>query len=418
MIPAPCQHHANAIKNLAPKPLAGKMRQGIQPQRGLVTPGQSGRRRSQEKTAPLDLHSWKNTRYDIRRIFVRFGQEPSDGGAKMEPLREDFMMRSSDFRKALDVSAPTMNEIFKKAKLNIAPDAGKRAGAKSVAPDQVRKILEMRGYEYPGTARVVSLMICKGGTGKTTSSYFLSQRIASYGARVLVIDADPQGNLTAAFALERYDFEISEETPVLVDAFTDDTTIQDLIIPVSPYLHLIPSTPMNSTLDSRIRDKYKNPSLALKSKLKPLLPKYDYILIDCAPALNLTNTAIVAASELVILPVNPDNFSQIGLKQTLEEIETIESDFGLDVDTKIIFTRFDAREFTSLRYLSEIANERKGQMYETVIKTSSEVKNVITRREDLFAIAKSSAKEDYDNLTKEIMGLKEGLRRKGKSRTK
>lgn len=332
----------------------------------------------------------------------------------MDPLREDFMLRSSDFRKALDVSPPTMNEIFKKAGMTLAPDAGKRAGAKSIAPEQVRRVLEMRGFEYPRRAWVISFMICKGGTGKTTSSFFLSQRIAAYGGRVLAIDADPQGNLTAAFALEQYDFELTEETPVLVDAFADKITIEDMIIPVTSNLHLVPSTPMNSTLDSRIRDKFKNPSLALKTKIKPLLSKYDYVLIDCAPALNLTNTAMVAASDLVILPVNPDNFSQIGLNQTLDEIDTIKHDFGLQVDSKIIFTRFDAREFTSLRYLGEVAKERKELMYETVIKTSADVKNVITRREDLFANSKSSAKEDYDNLAKEIMGLKKGLRRKSK----
>lgn len=229
-----------------------------------------------------------------------------------------------------------------------------------------------------------------------------------------MIDADPQGNLTAAFALEQYGFELNEETPVLVDVFTGESELKDVIVNVTPSLHLVPSTPMNSTLDSRIRENFKNPSLALKNKLKPLLSSYDYILIDCAPALNLTNTAMVSASDLVILPVNPDNFSQIGLNQTLDEIETIERDFSLDVETKIIFTRFDAREFTSLRYLSEIASNRKEQMYETVIKTSADVKNVITKQEDLFTYSKSSAKADYDNLTKEIMGLKKGLRKKGK----
>jgi chromosome partitioning protein len=307
-----------------------------------------------------------------------------------------------------------MNEIFKKAGTNLVNDEGKRSGAKSVTPEQVRKILQMRGFEYPQRARVIAFMICKGGTGKTTSSFFLSQRIASYGARVLMIDADPQGNLTAAFALEQYGFELNEETPVLVDVFTGESELKDVIVNVTPSLHLVPSTPMNSTLDSRIRENFKNPSLALRNKLKPLLSSYDYILIDCAPALNLTNTAMVSASDLVILPVNPDNFSQIGLNQTLDEIETIERDFSLDVETKIIFTRFDAREFTSLRYLSEIASNRKEQMYETVIKTSADVKNVITKQEDLFTYSKSSAKADYDNLTKEIMGLKKGLRKKGK----
>jgi chromosome partitioning protein len=332
----------------------------------------------------------------------------------METLRPAFTLKSSDFRKALDISAPTMNDIFKKAGISLEPDNGKRAGAKNIKPYQVRKILEMRGYQYPQKTQVIAFMICKGGTGKTTSSFFVSQRLASYGAKVLVIDADPQGNLTSAFSLQNYGIELSTETPVLVDVLNDEVKIEQALLPVTDFLHLLPSTPMNSTLDGRIREKYKNPSLALKSKLQPIAAKYDYILIDCAPALNLTNTAIVSASNIVVLPVNPDNFSMMGLQQTLEEVKTIEDDFNISIDTKVILTRFDAREFTSLRYLAEITDAYKDYLFETVIKTSADVKNVITKHDDLFSYSSSSAKEDYDSLTKEIMGLQNGLRRKSK----
>lgn len=330
----------------------------------------------------------------------------------MDTLRADYMLKSSDFRKTLDVSAPTMNEILKRAGISLAPDQGKRAGAKSVPPAEVRKVLKMRGFEYPDRAKIMVFMICKGGTGKSTSTYFISQRLVSYGAKVLVIDADPQGNLTGAFGLDQYNVELNSDTPILVDLFTGEVGIDDIIVHISPSLDLIPSTPMNSTLDGRIRDKYKNPSLAMKNLIRPLLNSYDYILIDCAPALNLTNTAMVSAADLVILPINPDNFSMMGLQQTLDEIETIENDFAVRVDKKIVLTRFDARELTSLRYLSEVSQIYQKHLCETVIKTSADVKNVVTKREDLFSYSKSTAKADYDNLTREIMGLQNGLRKK------
>jgi chromosome partitioning protein len=334
----------------------------------------------------------------------------------MEALRSDFTIKSSDFRKALDVSPPTMSEILKKAGVSLLPEEGKRAGARSMPPEHVRKILEMRGFEYPGRARVIAFMICKGGTGKTTSTFFLSQRLAAYGARVLVIDADPQGNLTAAFALDQYDVEVDSDTPVLVDIFTNEAGIEDVIIKVTPFLHLLPSTPMNSTLDGRIREKFKNPSLPIKNLISALAEQYDYILIDCAPALNLTNTAVVSAANLVVLPINPDNFSMMGLAQTIDEIETIEQDFSVKVEKKIVLTRFDAREFTSLRYLSEVSQTYQKHLCETVIKTSSDVKNVVTKRQDLFSITKSSARSDYDSLAREIMGLQNGLRKKSKKK--
>ena len=191
----------------------------------------------------------------------------------------------------------------------------------------------------------------------------------------------------------------------LVDVLTNQCSIQEAIIAITPTLHLVPSNPLNANLEGKIREHHKNPSLPIKRALAPLLAQYDYILIDCAPALNLTNTAIVSASDMVILPVAPDKFSQLGPHQTLQEIGQIEQDFSLQIDKRIIFTKFDAREFTSLKYLAEIADKHKDTRFETAIRTCADVKNAITRREDLFSLKKSNAKEDYDAFAQEIMGL-------------
>ena len=254
----------------------------------------------------------------------------------------------------------------------------------------------------------------QSGVGKTTTSVFVAQRLSSYGARVLVIDADSQGNATSAFSLDQYGFSIDEETPVLLDVITGQCSIDDVVLKISPNLHLIPSSPANSTLDGKIREHFKNTSLALKKHLDPLLNNYDFVLIDCAPALNLTNTAMVAASDLVIMPVAPDKFSQMGLEQTINEISQIESDFNLKIDKKIVFTRFDAREYTSLKYLTDIAEAHRDKMFTTMIRTASDLKNAITKKEDLFSYKKSNAKDDYDSLTKEIMGLDKVFERKAK----
>jgi chromosome partitioning protein len=254
-------------------------------------------------------------------------------------------------------------------------------------------------------------MICKGGVGKTTSTYFSAQRLSSYGAKVLVIDADPQGNLTSAFNLEQYGVGIDEETPVLLDVITSQCTIDESIIPVTLNLHLLPSTPLNANLDGKIRDNYKNPSLPVKKVIAQVMDRYDYILIDCAPALNLTNTAVVCASDMVILPVAPDKFSQLGLNQTLQELSQIESDFSLTFNKKILFTKYDGREFTSLKYLTDIAEKYNDLRFNTAIRTSADVKNAITKREDLYSYKKSNAKEDYDSFVFELMGLDKAFRK-------
>jgi chromosome partitioning protein len=293
-----------------------------------------------------------------------------------------------------------MHELLRKAGIiGIPSQVGSGAGKKIPSSD-VRKVLTLRGFEFPRIAQIISFMMCKGGVGKSTSVFFLGQRIAAYGFKVLLVDADPQGNLTSAFGLD-----VDEDTPVLADILEGGCTTNNAIIHLSDFISLIPSTPMNANVESRIREKFKNPSLPFKRTVDPLRSDYDFILVDCAPALNLTNAAIVSGSDLIIMPVNPDKFSKIGLNQTLGEIKTIGEDFKVSPNVRIVFTRFDAREYTSLKYLSEVAEEHKDLMFQTTIRTASDLKNAISKKEDLFSLGKSNAKEDYDSLAQEILGI-------------
>lgn len=327
-----------------------------------------------------------------------------------EPLVENSTIRSTDLRNALNVAPATFNELMKKHEIHSIKRSG-RGATKDIPADQVRKLLEKRGFHFPETAKVYSFMMCKGGVGKTTSSLYLSKRLAAYGAKVLVIDADSQGNLTSAMNLEEYKFDVDEETPILVDVLTEDCSIDEAIIAVSPQLHIIPSNPLNAILEGKIREKFKNPSIAIQKFIEPIKNRYDFIIIDCAPALNLTNTAIICASDAVVLPVAPDKFSKIGLEQTISEIKTIATDFNMNIDARVVFTKYDGREFTSLKYLSEIAEEHGDKIYKTMIRTAADLKNAITKKEDLFEYKKSNAKEDYDNFAKELMGIEEHFKK-------
>jgi len=322
-------------------------------------------------------------------------------------LREDFSLRTVELRKLLGTNPSTLSEIYKRLGIQFA-DNGKVAhqgAAKQLYGPEVRKILESRGFKYGDKAKTIAFMMCKGGVGKTTSTFFCAQRLSAYGAKVLAVDADSQGNLTSSFAIEQHGFDIDEKTPILVDVLTEEVALDDAIVEVTPSVHLVPSTPLNATMEGRIRERFKNPSIPIRKVLEPVLHRYDYILIDCAPALNLTNTAVVSACDLIILPVAPDLYSQLGLEQTLNEVAQIEEDFSLSVEKRIIFTKFDAREFTSLKYLSEIAMMHKDMRFSTAIRVCADVKNAVTKHEDLFALKRSNAREDYDSFALELMGL-------------
>jgi len=323
-----------------------------------------------------------------------------------EYLRNPLPIKSIDIRKALSVSPSTLTDIYKKCDIKYNETGGpKRGSGKSVPGTEVRKILESRGFKFNEKAEVISFYICKGGVGKTTSAFYLGQRLSEYGAKVLLIDADPQGNLTSSFDLEDFEFEIDDETPILVDLYEKKANPEEVIIKYTQNLHLIPSTPLNSTLEGSIRNKSKSIETVFGKIVDPLKGNYDYIIIDCAPALNLTNACISAISDLVILPVSPDKFSTMGLKQTLEDLADNEEAVKHKIKQKILFTRFDQRERNSIKYLAEVNEDHADILMNTTIRVAADVRNAMTNKEHLFDYKRSSAKEDYDAFAREIMGL-------------
>ena len=324
-----------------------------------------------------------------------------------EILRPSISIRSTDIRKALGVSPATFTDIIKKYAITYDETEGtaKRGGGKKIHGTEIRKILEGRGYAYPEKATIISFYICKGGVAKTTSAYYLGQRLSEYGANVLLIDADPQGNLTSSFNFDDYGKEIDEDTHILVDVYDKNVDIKEAIIKFTPNLHILPSNPINSTLDGSIRSKSKNIMSTFEKHLNKIEKEYDYIIFDCAPALNLTNAAISICSDMVVLPVNPDKYSMMGLEQTLEDINDNEEQCKIKIDKRILFTRFDQRERNSIKYLAELNDKYSDYMFDTTIRVAADVKNAITNKEHLFDYKKSTAKEDYDALALEILGI-------------
>jgi chromosome partitioning protein len=323
----------------------------------------------------------------------------------MTALRQDFYLNSNDLRKTLGLTAGAMSAIFNKLDI-VFSDDDKTGKVKKLPPSEVKRILESRGFRFPDRAIRKGFLVCKGGTGKTSSSYLTGIRCSSYGARVLLIDGDPQGNLTLAFNLAKYGFELTPETPVLLDVISKEVSIEEAIIQVTPTLHLLPSTTMNSNLENYIKANFYNAAVPINDAISSVVENYDFIIYDCAPALGILNAAIVCAMDEVVLPINGDAFSMSALKDTLAEISKIEKEFKHKVEKRVLFTRYDEREYVSKKYLGDAAGLYGPLMYQTVIKQCADIKTAISKNDDLFALSKkSNAREDYDEFTKEFIGL-------------
>lgn len=273
-------------------------------------------------------------------------------------------------------------------------------GNKSVfSPSNVRSLLESRGISYPH--KVIAFQMLKGGSTKTSTAFNLAVRLNQYGARVLCIDLDPQGNLTDSFA-----FDLTDQ-PVFFHVANGECDIEEAIVSISENLDLIPSDFENSTLDFVITSKNRDLRNFISSYLEVIKGSYDFVIIDCNPSLSPLNISIALASDEIIIPVNPDKYSAKGLKKTIEELERIGREFKHSFDYSLLFTLYDGREATSQKYLIEYGTNYKDRLLSTVIKRNADVKNAIDQKKTIFDFKKASAREDFDLLARDVLGLRE-----------
>jgi chromosome partitioning protein len=273
---------------------------------------------------------------------------------------------------------------------------GKQTSAQYILPQTVRKFIYSKGVRLP--SQVISLQMLKGGVAKTTTALNIGLRAAMYGAKVLFIDLDQQANLTFALGID------SEELPVWVDIVEKKVRIQDAVRAIEPGVDLIPSSLNNSVLDRSLLAGNRNWAQAVKGPLQEIRSKYDLVIMDTAPSLSAINTAVTCASDVVILPINPDKFSLLGVRKHLQDLKELRSDFGLDFEAKVLFTRFDGRESSSHEILQSCTAEFEQMLMKSYVRTSTDIKNTIGTSKNIYR-SKSAAKEDYDLVTREILGI-------------
>lgn len=270
-----------------------------------------------------------------------------------------------------------------------------------IPADLVREYMHQCGYTYPN--KVISFQMLKGGVAKTTSALNIGLRASMLGARVLFVDLDQQANLT--FALGHSD----ETAPVWLDVFEKKVSIESAITSINSHIDLIPSSLNNSVLERAFINSNRNWSESVKNHLSQIRLNYDLIIIDTAPALSATNTAVTVASDMVILPVNPDKFSILGFEKNYQELLDIKNDFKIAAVIKVLFTKYDAREKMSGEYLDMFIKKYPDLLLKSYVRVSSDAKNTLATSKSIYS-SKSSAKEDYHLVTIELLELeKESL---------
>jgi chromosome partitioning protein len=205
----------------------------------------------------------------------------------------------------------------------------------------------------------VAVINQKGGTGKTTTTINLGSALSKLGKRVLLLDLDPQGNLS-------YSLAVTEPKATLADAFLGNATLQDVLIEKDG-LWIAPGS--NELVDVEIslvsqpeREKF------LQSMLKDM-KGFDYILIDCPPSLSVLTLNALTASTEVLIPLQMEVLTLQGLDQILNTVEKVKKAFNSKLKIKgIVVVMFDMRRKLSQEVLDYLQQNIKEYIFKQNIR--------------------------------------------------
>ena len=253
-------------------------------------------------------------------------------------------------------------------------------------------------------AEIITIANRKGGVGKTTTTLNLAYSLKELGKKVLVIDLDPQANLTGCFGLENADniktighllmAELDEERYLLKEYITAYDDID--IIPSSIYLSVAEAQMRMETGSERI----------LSDITETLQEQYDYILIDTSPSLNILTINALCAADSVLITADTQLFAIVGISELLKTIQKIKKRVNPKLSVKgILLTMCDSRT-----NLSKLLTEQVEEMYQGKIKVfqnkipkTVKVGEAIYSGQSIKKYAKGSSVDlAYDHLAKEI----------------
>ena len=211
--------------------------------------------------------------------------------------------------------------------------------------------------------KIVSIANQKGGVGKTTTSINLSTILAKKGKKVLMIDADPQGNASSGVGIDRDEIELS-----VYDILINDAQIEEVVKKTNiKNLDLCPSNINLAGAEVELVS-IESREHRLKEKLDNVKDKYDYIIIDCPPSLGLITLNAFTASNSVLIPVQCEYYALEGLGQLLNPISLVKKHLNKEIEIEgALLTMYDARTNLSNQVVKEVKNYFNDKVYKNVI---------------------------------------------------
>ena len=248
--------------------------------------------------------------------------------------------------------------------------------------------------------RVIAVANQKGGVGKSTTAINLSACLAEKEKKVLTIDMDPQGNTTSGLGVDKNNVENTLYELLLGEAETKDTIVKDVVENVD----LIPSNVNLSGAEIELIG-VDEKEYILKKIIDKVRRKYDYIIIDCPPSLNMLTINALTAANSVLVPIQCEYYALEGLSQLIHTIDLVKDRLNKKLKMEgVVFTMYDARTNLSLQVVENVKENLNQNIYKTIIPRNVRLAEAPSYGQPITLYdTKSAGAEAYRLLAEEVI---------------
>ena len=211
-------------------------------------------------------------------------------------------------------------------------------------------------------ARIIAIANQKGGVGKTTTAVNLAAALAATPKRVLLIDLDAQGNATMGSGIDKRDLHAST-----CDVLLEEVHAEDAVMETAEGYDLLPGNTDLTAAEIELMDE-DGREQRLKRALDGLRPRYDFIVVDCPPALSLLTLNALTAADSVLVPMQCEYYALEGLSALIETIDALKARLNPDLEIEgVLRTMFDVRNNLANAVSAELVNHFGDKVFRTIV---------------------------------------------------
>ena len=265
----------------------------------------------------------------------------------------------------------------------------------------LRELPEPKPLESHGPATILAMCNQKGGVGKTTSTINMGAALAEFGRKVLLVDLDPQGALSAGLGIPHEDLDLTVYN-LIIDS---DTDVRDAIHHTSvPGLDQVPANIDLSAAEIQLVNEVGREQ-ALGRALRPVRRDYDFIIVDCQPSLGLLTVNALTIAQGVIIPMECEYFSLRGLALLTDTVGKVRDRLNFDLEVLgILVTMFDRRTLHARAVMERLIEVFGDTVFDTVITRTVRFPETSVAGEPITRWApKSPGADQYRNLAREVI---------------